>query len=509
MGKDGSRRFRTAYIEIGKGGGKTPLAAGIGLYGLVADQERGAEIYAAAVTRDQAGILFRDATLMVDASPALTKRIDKTAHNLAFIPTQSFFRPVSSEGRSLDGKRVHMALIDEIHEHRTPIVVDKMRAGTKGRRQALIFEITNALSINTPIPTPIGFKKMGEIAIGDQIFDERGKICNVLATTEQMSGHRCYSVKFDDGSEIVADGGHLWKTKQKRTCRPHSDYLRDVKKDGDLKKRRRLLGEENPIISCLCECGNKISKFDKNGRSRDYIPGHNQGKRNPVGIRTTEEIRQTLHYQNFSNHIIEISLPISLPEIELPVDPYTLGIWLGDGDSREANICVAEADANILEEIRKSGLKVSNRKSISRAPSLGYYRIGGTGKRGRLGKDSLNAKLRLYGLLNNKHIPPKYLRASFDQRLSLLQGLMDTDGSISPRSGRCVFVQHREALSRQVAELICSLGMKCIVRKGFSKLKGKNFNRWDIFFYPPWNLKVFRLPRKAKENKIRHNRARM
>jgi phage terminase large subunit-like protein len=143
-GKDGARRFRTGYVEEGKGNGKTPLAAGIGLYGLAADQERGAEIYAAAVTRDQAGILFRDATLMVDASPALSKRIDKTAHNLAYLSTQSFFRPVSSEGRSLDGKRVHMALIDEIHEHRTPIVVDKMRAGTKGRRQALIFEITNS-----------------------------------------------------------------------------------------------------------------------------------------------------------------------------------------------------------------------------------------------------------------------------------------------------------------------------------------------------------------------------
>jgi phage terminase large subunit-like protein len=144
MGKDGARRFRTAYIEQGKGSGKTPLAAGIGLYGLIADKEMGSEVYAAAVTRDQAGILFRDAVLMVEASPLLSKRIDKTAHNLAFIATQSFFRPISSEGRSLDGKRVHMALIDEIHEHRTPIVVDKMRAGTKGRKQALIFEITNS-----------------------------------------------------------------------------------------------------------------------------------------------------------------------------------------------------------------------------------------------------------------------------------------------------------------------------------------------------------------------------
>lgn len=144
IGKDGFRRFRTAYIEEGKGNGKTPLAAGIGIYGLVADREMAAEIYAAAVTRDQAGILFRDACLMVEASPELARRIDKTAHNLAFLTTQSFFRPVSSEGRSLDGKRVHIALIDEIHEHKTPIVVEKMRAGTKGRRQALIFEITNS-----------------------------------------------------------------------------------------------------------------------------------------------------------------------------------------------------------------------------------------------------------------------------------------------------------------------------------------------------------------------------
>jgi len=142
--EDGSRRFQTAYIEEGKGNGKTPMAAGIGLYGLCADREMGAEIYAAAVTREQAGILFKDAKLMRDNSPSLKKRIDATTHNLAFIRTNSFFRPVSSEGRSLDGKRVHFALIDEIHEHRTDVVVEKMSAGIKGRRQPLIFEITNS-----------------------------------------------------------------------------------------------------------------------------------------------------------------------------------------------------------------------------------------------------------------------------------------------------------------------------------------------------------------------------
>src|SRR5262245_25267135 len=143
-GSDGFRRFRNGYVEMGKGNGKSPLAAGIALYGLSADGETGAEVYSAAVTRDQAKIVFADAVKMVTASPALSRRIDRTVNNLAVLSTNSFFRPVSSEARGLDGKRVHIAVIDEIHEHPSSHVVDKMRAGTKGRRQALIFEITNS-----------------------------------------------------------------------------------------------------------------------------------------------------------------------------------------------------------------------------------------------------------------------------------------------------------------------------------------------------------------------------
>ncbi len=143
-GSDGYRRFRTAYIELGKGNGKSPMAAGIGLLGLVADGEPGAEVYAAAVTRDQAKILFSDAEKMVEKSPSLSGIIESTVNNLSHGASQSFFRAISAEARGLDGKRVHMALIDEVHEHPTPIVVDKMRAGTKNRRQALIFEITNS-----------------------------------------------------------------------------------------------------------------------------------------------------------------------------------------------------------------------------------------------------------------------------------------------------------------------------------------------------------------------------
>jgi|SRR5215831_662327 len=144
LGPDRFRRFSVAYIEAAKGNGKSPLLAGIGLYLLTFDDEPGAEVYCAAVTADQARIVFRDATRMVQASPWLAKHIDVTVNNLAVLDAQSFLRPISSEGHGLDGKRVHGALIDEIHEHRTPIVCDKMRAGIKGRRQGLVIEITNS-----------------------------------------------------------------------------------------------------------------------------------------------------------------------------------------------------------------------------------------------------------------------------------------------------------------------------------------------------------------------------
>ena len=138
------RRFRTAYIEAGKGSGKTALLAGIGLYGLLADGEEAAQVFFAAVTRDQAGLPFRDAKLMVEASPFLTARLGVGVSNLSHLPSNSFLRPVSAEARSLDGKRVHMALVDELHEHPTDLVVNKLRAGTKGRTQPLVVEITNA-----------------------------------------------------------------------------------------------------------------------------------------------------------------------------------------------------------------------------------------------------------------------------------------------------------------------------------------------------------------------------
>ena len=148
QGSDGYRRFRVAYVETAKGSGKSPLAAGVGMKGLVADNEPRAEIYSAATKKDQAMILFRDAVAMVDQSPELKQRLTKSGTgertwNLAYMAQGAFFRPISSDdGQS--GPRPHIGLIDELHEHKTNTVVEMMRAGTKSRRQAMIFMITNA-----------------------------------------------------------------------------------------------------------------------------------------------------------------------------------------------------------------------------------------------------------------------------------------------------------------------------------------------------------------------------
>lgn len=140
----GYRRIRDAFIETAKGSGKTPLGAGVMLYLLVADGERGAQIYFAAVVKDQAKLAYADAEKMVKASPALRALVDQKVNNLAVRETGSYLRPISSEKRGLDGKRVHGCLIDEEHEHPTPVVVSKMRRGTKGRRNALVVRTTNS-----------------------------------------------------------------------------------------------------------------------------------------------------------------------------------------------------------------------------------------------------------------------------------------------------------------------------------------------------------------------------
>ena len=143
----GKRRFRRAYIEQGKGNGKSPLAAGIGMYCLLVDGEARAEVYAAASKKEQAMILFRDAVAMRNQSPALAERLTPSGGNpvwnLADLKTGSFFRPIASEdGQS--GPRPSCALCDEVHEHRDGTVIEMLERGFKAREQPLLIMITNS-----------------------------------------------------------------------------------------------------------------------------------------------------------------------------------------------------------------------------------------------------------------------------------------------------------------------------------------------------------------------------
>lgn len=136
-------RFRVGYVELGKGSGKTFWGAALLLFKLIKAM-RGRQLYFAAVTQAQASLAFADAVAMVQASPHLREAIDVLVANLSVRATGAFLRPISSERRGLDGKRVSAALVDELMEHPDETVSAKLRAGTKGDPDALILEITNA-----------------------------------------------------------------------------------------------------------------------------------------------------------------------------------------------------------------------------------------------------------------------------------------------------------------------------------------------------------------------------
>ena len=142
---DDNQRFQTSYTETAKGTGKTPAAAGYGLYAVTGKEEINAEVYSLGVIGDQAAYLFQFAKRMCERSPEeLGAVLDVGERNIAWLERANFFRPLSSEGKSLDNKRPYLAIVDELHEHPSDVIPSKMRLGFKGRKNALLFEITNA-----------------------------------------------------------------------------------------------------------------------------------------------------------------------------------------------------------------------------------------------------------------------------------------------------------------------------------------------------------------------------
>jgi phage terminase large subunit-like protein len=151
MRDDGTRRFRTVYLEVGRKNGKTTLAAGIGLYLLVADNEPGAEIYTAATKLDQAVIAHSEATRMVKSSAVLRQQVRVYRNNLHVVDTASKFEPLGRDADSLDGLNVSGAICDEIHAWRTRELWDVLETATSARRSPLLFAITTAGSGTTSL----------------------------------------------------------------------------------------------------------------------------------------------------------------------------------------------------------------------------------------------------------------------------------------------------------------------------------------------------------------------
>jgi phage terminase large subunit-like protein len=190
----GFRRFRRFYDEEGKGNGKSPMLAGIGLYMLMGDGEAAAEVYAAASKKDQAMVLFNDAVSMRAQSRAITQRTTVQGENpvrqITFVGRRGdkrYFKPISADaGQS--GPRPHCGLCDEVHEHRNRDVIDLLEAGFKFREQPLLIMATNSGSDRNSI-----------------CYEEHKYACNVAAGIVDDDKEFTFVCALDEGDDWETD----------------------------------------------------------------------------------------------------------------------------------------------------------------------------------------------------------------------------------------------------------------------------------------------------------------
>lgn len=238
---DGTRRFRRAYIEEAKGNGKSPVAAGVGMYGLLADQEPRAEVYAAASMKSQAMVLFRDAVAMREQSEALRRRLTPSGGNpvwnLADLSTGSFFRPISNEeGHS--GPRPHIALCDEIHEHRNGAMVEMLERGFKFRRQPLLMMITNSGSDRRSVCWSEHLHAV-RVAAGTMAPDEAATYVGEVIDDESFS----FVCSLDVGDDPLEDPSCWVKANPLLGVTVTEDYLARV-----VRQAKQIPGKLNGIL---------------------------------------------------------------------------------------------------------------------------------------------------------------------------------------------------------------------------------------------------------------------
>lgn len=299
--------------------------------------------------------------------------------------------------------------------------------------------------LDTPVPTPGGWSTMGELKVGDQVFDMDGRVCSVVGKSPLWTDRRTYRVTFNDGEVAYCDGEHEWVFEIPDHRRPQHTRVVTMRTD----------------------------------KAMDH-----------VWSKEARPYRQ-LRVVNSS--------PLSLPDADLPIPPYTLGAWLGDGNHRSG--LITKPDEDLFVNIEADGYAV---KPPTDAVPLGRRIVG------------LTDDLKAAGLIQNKYIPPVYLRGSVQQRLALLQGLMDTDGTWNIARNQAVFTNTNKALVDGVTELARSLGWKprvwTLARRKFGQTKrppivdGDVY--WDVTFTPCNDLNPFRVIRKASLVRANHVQAR-
>jgi len=377
--------------------------------------------------------------------------------------------------------------------------LDALTNGLHGGQMIVIAArpaIGKALALDTALPTPTGWTTMGEVAVGDEVVAADGTPTRVVAVTEVMVDRPCYEVVFDDGTAVVADAQHQWATQ-------------------DRSERRRG---------------------------------------SPPRIRTTEEIARTVRRSTAdarAEHTVAVAAPLALDDRQLPISPYALGVWLGDGHRDAARISTADYEVVMhLEsegyEMRRVGSTISYGWSLVHPdvvdrscivcgavfrPRTSQVRTCGRSCGGRVEtasaplsaptcpdcglpstglrrcaachheRGSVLALLRGLGVLGDKHIPAAYLRGSESQRRALLAGLLDSDGTVNP-TGSVQFAVTDERLARDVQELVLSLGYRCGVSQ--KQVRTQNVARSTCFTITfTTEDDVFRLERKRLVHKDR------
>lgn len=323
-----------------------------------------------------------------------------------------------------------------------------------------------ALSLDTEIPTPNGWRKMADIHAGDYVFGQDGKPSEVLVESEVFD-KPMYLVTFEDGATVKASGDHIWTVQSKKSKKACAYTPRS---------RGRLTNYRDGgwYEVTTDEIAEGFVRVRKDGKGCEYL------------------------------YRVPMSAPVEYSEKELPVDPYLLGAWLGDGSSDCQRIAICDEDSDeMLKNLSKSGYAVARLDYPSADYKVPMYNIDPHSHGWKAKEGSFRYGLKTLGVLGNKHIPDIYLQASIEQRWELLRGLMDTDGYCGKR-GQCEFVQKNKLLAEQVHELCASLGIKVSIRSKQATCNGKPAGTvYRVTFYTDKERSCFKLSRKHARLKDR------